>query len=195
MNRILERAVRESGGLITAAMVTRLGVQRRELTRAVEKGELLRLGRGLYCTPETWEDEYVIAQYRFARGIFSHDTALYLLGLSDQSPETLAMSFPRGYNPSSAKRSGIWTRSSPSGLHQLGVVALTTPYGNAVACYNAERTLCDMLRGTSTPDLQLLNPAMRSYLSSPGRSVTRLQSYARALGVSRKIGFYLEVLL
>lgn len=91
MNRILERAVRESGGLITAAMVTRLGVQRRELTRAVEKGELLRLGRGLYCTPETWRDECVIAQYRFARGIFSHDTALYLLGLSDQSPETLAI--------------------------------------------------------------------------------------------------------
>lgn len=52
-----------------------------------------------------------------------------------------------------------------------------------------------MLRGTSMPDLQLLNPAMRSYLSSPGRSVTRLQSYARALGVSRKIGFCLEVLL
>ena len=48
MNRILERVVRESGGFITATMVTRLGVQRRELTRAVEKGELLRLGRGLY---------------------------------------------------------------------------------------------------------------------------------------------------
>lgn len=153
------------------------------------------MGRGLYCTPDAWEDEYVVVQHRFARGVFSHDTALYLLGLSDSAPEALTMSFPRGYNPSSAKRAGIVTKSSPEGLHDLGLVEVETPYGNLVRASNAERTLCDMLRGTASPDLQLLSPAMRAYLSSPGRSLPKLQEYAEELGVGRKIRRYLEVLL
>lgn len=62
----------------------------------VSRGELEKLGCGLHCTPETREDEYVAAQHRFARGTFSHDTALYLLWLSDSAPEALTVSFPRG---------------------------------------------------------------------------------------------------
>lgn len=184
-----------NNGFITASAAFADGVQSRELAAAVSRGELVRVERGLYCTQGTWEDEYVAAQYRFARGVFSHDTALYLLGLSDSTPEVLTMSFPRGYNPSSAKRAGISTKSSPEGLHELGVIEAETPYGNVVRIYNAERTLCDMLRGTASPDLQLLSPAMRAYLSSQRRNISELQILAEELGVSRKIRRYLEVLL
>ena len=61
--------------------------------------------------------------------------------------------------------------------------------------YNAERTLCDMLRGTSSPDLQLLSPVFRSYLSSREKNLPKLQSYAKALGVAPKVRKYTEVLL
>ena len=171
------------------------GIQGRDLADAVERNELVRVARGLYCTPDTWEDEYVVAQHRFARGVFSHDTALYLLGLCDSAPESLTMSFPRGYNPSSAKREGIVAKSSPEGLHGLGLTELMTPYGNAVRAYDAERTLCDVLRGTLLPDLQLLSPAFRSYLSSGGRNLPKLQSFADKLGVSSKVRRYMQVLL
>ena len=97
---------------MTASEAKARGIQNRELADAVDRGELVKTARGLYCTPETWEDEYVRAQHRFARGIFSHDTALYLLGLSDSVPESLTITFPRGYNPSSAKKSGIIAKSS-----------------------------------------------------------------------------------
>ncbi len=195
MKREIERLARENSGFVTSAELTKLGLQRRELTLAVEEGELTRLDRGLYCTPMTWEDEYVIAQHRFSRGVFSHDTALYLLGLSDQAPESLTMSFPRGYNPSAANHAGILTKSSPAQLHDIGETTVLTPYGNLVACYNAERKLRDMLRGTSSPDLQLFSPAIRAYLSSHGSSIPMLRSYAGSLGVRRKIEPYLEVLL
>lgn len=180
---------------MTASAAKELGVQSRKLSAAVARGGLVRVARGLYCMPEAWEDEYVIAQHRFARGVFSHDTALYLLGLSDSAPESLTMTFPRGYNPSSAKESGIVAKSSPERMHGLEQVELATPYGNAVRAYSAERTLCDMLRGTSSPDLQLLSPAFRAYLSSSERSLPRLQSCAKALGVAAKVKKYLEVLL
>lgn len=186
---------RANNGFVTATEATSLGIQRRKLASAVDAGLLLRIGRGLYCTPDTWEDEYAIAQHRFARGVFSHDTALYLLSLSDQAPEKLTMSFPQGYNTSSAKRSGLITKSSPIGRHNLGTTRLTTPYGNGVCAYDAERTLCDMLRGTAAPDAQRLSPAIRSYLSSKERNVPKLLEYAEAFGVKKKVRAYLEVLL
>lgn len=184
-----------NGGFVTASAAEACGIQNRELSAKVNRGELVKVERGLYCTPDTWKDEYVAAQHRFARGIFSHDTALYLLGLSDSAPELLTMSFPRGYNPSSAKKAGVITKSSSDGLHDLGCVELRTPYGNLVRAYNAERTLCDMLRGTSSPDLQLLSPAFRSYLLSSSRNLPKLQAYAKSLGVAAKVRTYLEVLL
>ena len=136
-----------NGGFLTALIAGENGIRSRDLADAVKRNDLVRVERGLYCTPDTWEDEYVVAQHRFARGVFSHDTALYLLELCDSAPESLTMCFPRGYNPSSAKRAGIVAKSSPEGLHDLGLAELTTPYGNAVRAYGAERTLCDMLRG------------------------------------------------
>ena len=171
----IEELAASNGGFLTASMA--------------------RDERGLYCLPDTWEDEYVMAQHRFARGVFSHDTALYLLGLCDSAPESLMMSFPRGYNPSSAKREGIVVKSSPEGLHDLGLAELITPYGNSVRVYDAERTLCDMLRGMSSPDLQLLSPAFRLYFSSGGRNLSKLQSFADKLGVVAKVKRYMEVLL
>lgn len=194
MNQVLALA-QANKGFVTSTDATMHRVQRRELTQAVHKGELIKIGRGLYCTPDTWEDDYVVAQHRFARGIFSHDTALYLLELSDQAPEILTMSFPRGYNPSAVRRAGVIPKSSPKNLHDLGITQLTTPFGNLVRVYNAERSLCDMIRGTTTPDVQRLNPAIRSYLASSKKSLPQLLEYADRLGVKTKIRHYLEVLL
>ena len=191
----IEEIAASNGGFLSASMARENGIRSRNLADAVKRNELVRVERGLYCTPDTWEDEYVVTQHRFARGVFSHDTALYLLGLCDSAPESLTMSFPRGYNPSSAKREGIVAKSSPEGLHDLDLAELTTPYDNAVRAYGAERTLCDMLRGTSSPDLQLLSPAFRSYFSSEGRNLPKLQSFADKLGVAAKVRRYMEVLL
>lgn len=194
MKAILEIA-KANGGYVTASEAEACGVRARELAAAVNRGELFKIERGLYCTPDTWEDEYVAAQHRFARGVFSHDTALYLLGLSDSAPEYLTLTFPRGYNLSSAKKSGIVTKSSPKDLHDLGCIEARTPYGNVVRAYDAERTLCDMLRGTSSPDLQLLSPAFRMYLSLGNRDLPKLRLYSEKLGVAPKVRKYMEVLL
>ena len=191
----IDEIAARNNGFLTASTARDNGVQSRDLADAVGRGELVRVSRGLYCTTGTWEDEYVMAQHRFARGVFSHDTALYLLGLCDSAPESLTMSFPRGYNPSSAKAEGIVAKSSPEGLHDLGLAEVVTPYGNAVRAYDAERTLCDALRGTSSPDLQLLSPAFRSYLSAGERNLPKLQSFADKLGVAAKVRRYMEVLL
>jgi len=186
----------ESGnGYVSASQATEAGIPRRKLTEAVRKGNLIQVARGLYALPETWEDPYLVAQHRFARGVFSDDTALFLHGMTDRAPFSLTMTFPRGYNATPARKAGVICRTCADDVLGLGIMELTTQHGNVVRVYDPERTLCDLVRGQRTVDSQVVIPAMQSYAKSPKRDVQKLVGYARSLGVERKIRNYLEVLL
>ena len=185
----------EHGGYVSASQATAAGIPRRKLTEAVSRGDLVQVARGLYALPDTWEDPYLIAQHRFARGVFSDDTALFLHRLTDRAPFSLTMTFPRGYNAAPAREAGITGRTCADDVLKLGIVKLVTPHGNTVVCYNIERTLCDMFRGQGTIDTQIVAPAMQTYTRSASRDIPKLVEYARKLGVEKKVRSYLEALL
>lgn len=185
----------ERGGYVCTAQATAAGIPRRKLTEAVSRGDLVQVARGLYALPDTWEDPYLIAQHRFARGMFSDDTALFLHGLTDRAPFSLTMTFPRSYNATPAREAGITCRTCADNVLKLGVTELMTPHGNTVTCYDIERTLCDMFRGQGTIDAQIVAPAMQAYAQSSTRDIPKLVEYARALGAERKVRSYLEALL
>lgn len=186
---------KSNNGLITTAQAKTLGIQGTRLSEAVRAGILVRVARGVYCLPDVWEDEFAIASMRFPKGILSHGTALYLHDMTDRTPEQITMTFSRGYNASSARGEGVRVKSCRAALIGLGRIELLTPSGNRVAAYDIERTLCDLLRGTSAPDVQLVNPAMKAYAKSKNRDVGKLLAYAKLLGVLGKVRGYLEVLL
>lgn len=194
MTTVLEIA-RDNNGYVTSERATAAGIPRRELAEATKKGQLVKLDRGLYALPETWEDPLVVAQHRFSRGVFSDDTALWLHGLSDRAPFSLTMTFPRGYNKTAAKEAGIICRSCADSVYDLGLTRVVTAFGNAVRAYDRERSLCDVVRGQRIPDAQVVVPAMKAYVRSPDRDPVKLVDYARRLGVEKKIRTYLEVLL
>ena len=73
-------------GTITAAQVTEAGLHRSILKEFVKSGEMYRFGRGLYVRSNAWEDDFYLLQRKYGRGIYSNDTALYLLGYSDRTP-------------------------------------------------------------------------------------------------------------
>lgn len=192
---VLVEIAKSQNGYVSASQATAAGIPRRKLTEAVGKGVLVQVERGLYALPEVWEDPYLVAQHRFARGVFSDDTALFLHGMTDRAPFSLTMTFPRGYNATLAREAGIVCRTCADEVLELGLTELATQHGNAVKAYDLERTLCDLVRGQGIVDSQVVAPAMRAYARSPKRDVVKLVGYARKLGVERKIRTYLEVLL
>lgn len=194
MDERLDKLIERRYGFVATSEVVSAGVPAMALTRAVQSGDLVRIERGIYCTPGTWEDEYLVANWRFGRGVLSHETALSLLDLSDDTPERITMTFPRGYNTSRVVASGICAKTIAADLLTLGVTTVATPYGNEVRCYDAERTLCDMVRGTSSPNMQALAPAITTYMLSAKRNIPKLLDTAYKLGVQNKIAPYVEVL-
>lgn len=194
MQAIIDLA-QSNGGLVTTAQVVDAGIPRARISDMVKAGELERVQRGVYCLADAWEDEFLAAQLRFPRGVFSDGTALYLHGYTDRTPFRLTMCFPRSYRATKARERGIEVRTCADDALDLGLTTIMTSYGNEVRAYDLERTLCDIVRGQRVVDVQLVNPAMKQYVGSGGKDVQKLLGYARVLGVERKMRNYLEVLL
>ena len=187
--------VQENNGTVTSEMVTKAGFSRGSLKYLCDQGRLERSGRGVYILPEIWDDEMFILQTRYKRGIFSHDTALYLWGLTDRTPNRYCMTFPATYNISSAKKDNIRFSQCVESLYKLGVTQIQTPGQNMVKVYDRERTLCDILRKGSRTDIQLVTQAFKEYAKLPDKNITLLSEYSKRLRVSDKVRSYLEVLL
>jgi len=181
-------------GVITTRTVTAQGMHRSILGEMVKNGDLIQVSRGLYMVADEWEDELYLLQQKYKRGIFSHDTALYLLGYSERVPLSFHMTFPTKYNAASLKNENvIVTRVNDNNL-ELGITSISTPYGNLVRAYDPERSLCDLMRGTCE-DIQTIQFAMKKYAASKEKDVNKLMRYAKQLRVEPKIRRYMEVLL
>jgi len=187
--------VKENNGFITSAQITDVGIARRVLGELVKTSRLDKVERGIYALPDTWEDELFILQYRFAKGVFSNETALYLHGLSDRTPIAYTMTFPGGYNTQSAKKSGVTAKFTKPEIHEMGVIEMSSPCQNPIKVYDKERTLCDIVKGNNACEIGIVNQAMKTYAASRDKNMSKLISYAEQLRVKPKILRYMEVLL
>lgn len=183
-------------GFITSKDVKDIGVNRYYLSTMVKIGDIVRLDRGIYGDPTLLDDELLNYQYRYQRGIFSFGTALYLHGLTDRTPRKYDMTFPQSYNLSRIPKTELRTYSQKMDLYKLGITTATTPRGNQVKVYNAEKTLCDIVRGRNKQDPELISQAMNAYVgNSKLRNIDQLARYAEVMGVDDTISKYMEVLL
>ena len=152
------------------------------------------MGAACMCVSSAWEDDFSLLQRRYRRGIYSHDTALYLLGYSDRAPARCIMTFPKGYNAPSLKQELINVRRAVPKLYSLGVTELKSLCGSPIRAYDLERTLCDILRGEGS-DIQIVVPAMQRYAASREKDLNKLMQYAEKLRVAPKVLSYMQALL
>ena len=80
-------------------------------------------------------------------------------------------------------------------LFTLGLTTRKTTIGNEVRCYNAERTICDILRSRSRMDEETIVGAMKNYAASNQKDLNLLAEYAHQFKVFHEVKRYLEVLL
>lgn len=184
-----------NNGVITSAQVTQAGIHRYYLKMLADQGLLERSERGVYILPTTFDDEMFNLQNRYKKGIFSHGTALFLMDLTDRTPIKYSMTFPLQYNISALKTENVKCYRVKDELYELGVTTGKTPGGNIVRLYNAERTLCDILKGRSNVEIQIVTEAFKRYAKLDKKDIPQLSEYAKLMRVEKKLRSYLEVLL
>ena len=182
-------------GIVTTAQISAAGIPRYYLSRMVADNILRRVARGIYAAPEAWEDEMFLLQYKYSKGIFSHETALYIHGFTDRTPTRFVMTFPYGYHAQSIASTNIRMKKAVKSLYDLGIVDGKTSFGNEIRLYDLERTLCDIVKGNNNCDIQIVNQAMKKYAAFKGKNISRLLQYAEQSRVKPKILAYMEILL
>ena len=189
------KILEDNNGFITSSQITEAGLQRRILGELSAAEKIYRVERGIYALPEVWEDEMYFLQYRFSKGVFSYETALYLHDLSDRTPQAFTLTFPQGYNAAGLKKMRAKAKFVVHDIYGIGIMEKPSPNRNPLRVYDIERTLCDIVKGNNTCDIQLVNQAMKTYASSKGKDMAKLIGYAERLRVKPKILRYMEVLL
>lgn len=191
----LEKLIQKQHGTVLSADLDLYEIPRIYLHRMVAQGKLERVDRGVYVSTDSIEDEMYYMQTKYPKLIYSHETSLYLHGLSDRTPFEYSASVPSGYKVvgSVAERFKIYYIKKE--LHELGVEALQSSHGNPIKTYNIERTICDLIRSRKRIDVQILNEALKRFVKLKSVDLSILMDYAKKLKIDAVLKNYLEVLL
>ena len=195
MNEKLHEAIQNYGGRISSRQVQDLDISRQTLNNYVRAGKIERVGSGIYMLPDTIEDDMYAVSLHSKWVIFSHDTALFLNRLAERTPFMHSITIPSNASvPKSIKQQCNCHYIKPE-LYLLGTTVRTTTFGHEVPCYDAERTICDLIRSRSRYSVEMITDAVKAYARSSDKDLNRLSEYAEQFHVLKALKPYLEVLL
>lgn len=195
INPLILEEIKRNNNMITTVQVASLGFSRALLSIYVKEGLLERGRHGLYILPDSVHDDMYTLMLRSEKIVFSHDTALFLNGLSERTPFAHAVTIPSNTTlPNSLKEECSCYYIKPE-YHQIGVVWKKTTFGNEVRCYDAERTICDILRSRSRMDEETVIFALKNYSTFENKQLNLLAAYAEKFNVNKALKRYMEVLL
>lgn len=172
-----------------------IGASKTTLTNYVREGLLERCGHGYYTMPDSIEDDMYLVMLRSKHIVFSHETALFLNGISDRTPFVHAVTIPSNAAiPATVKGQCKCYYVKPE-LHEIGLVEKNTTFGNAVRCYDPERTICDIIRSRNRMDEETVIAAIKNYSAYKDKNLHNLGKYSELFKVSKQIRQYMEVLI
>lgn len=195
INKDILEVIKKNNNTITTAQVIELGFSRYLLSKYVKEGLLERGRQGVYVLPDSIHDDMYTLTLRSGKIIFSHDTALFLNGLSERTPFIHSVTIPNNTRVSKNIQEECVCYYVKPELYQIGMTIRKTTLGNEVPCYNAERTMCDLLRSRNRLDEETVISAIKNYVASSHKDLNLLALYAAEFGVDKELKKYLEVLL
>ena len=191
----LTAIAKSHGGIIETKIAAQHGISKAMLYKLCKEDKIHRIVKGQYILPDDMQDELLSISNRSERVIFSHETALYLHGISDRTPFEHTVTAPSGCIPSAAIKAECKVYYIKPELFELGKTMLKTPAGNDVPAYDLERTICDVIRSRNKLGTETFLAALKMYAASPKKNLNQLNTYAKQMRVEKVLRQYLEVLL
>lgn len=184
--------IRENNNYITTKDIVNIGIDKKYIPKLLKEKFLIKVCHGIYKSPDVLEDNYYIFQLRYPKSIFSYDTALYLLNLVDSTSSKYNVTSIRG----KAINGDYDVHFVTEDKFEVGLTVINSPFGNPIRVYNAERTICDLLRNNSDDfDFGYIKKIFISYFDSGKKDIELLIHYSRIFNVYEKVIFLMEVLI
>ena len=190
----IQKIFKNNGGFITRADIDAADIPSWFLSDFVKRNNLIKVAPGFYASNDFLVDDLFVLQKRFSKYIFSGISALYLHGLTDKIPIEIEVTAPQNYNPSRKIISNLSIHKiSSDDRYCLGIEEVKTMFGNIVKVYDAERTICDVIKYRDRYDSETFVKAVKSYIKKTNNQI-KLFRYARELGIEKKVYEVMEVL-
>jgi hypothetical protein len=191
----LRDILKQQKGVLFTSDLRQYGIPRTYLSLLEKQGEIKRVAWGVYSSPGSMIDEMAALQAKYQQAVFSHETAAFLLDLSDRTPLYYTVTVQSGYNATALKKGGTRVFYTSRTVFSLGLITLKSSHGNDVRAFNMERTICDLLRNRNQIDIQQINTSLKRYANNKNRNIDLLYQYAKQFRVQKIVREYLEILL
>lgn len=190
--RQIEIHLKKSGGIITSAYCRENNIPTVYLSRLAKEGKLFRVQKGIYIIEDGDFDEYYFFQYQYGKAIFSYETALFLLGVTDKIPWRIDVTVYNGYK-FNEKQDTLNINYVKKSIYNLGIIQKKTMFGNIVNVYSYERILCDFISNKEKMDTEVYVKLIRSYSKYKDKDIHSLYEIARKMGIEDKVREVMEV--
>ncbi len=129
---------------------------------------------------------------RYKKTIYSYETALYLMGLTDKFVVEIDVSVPSNYKFNGLKET-VNIHYIKSDLWDLGVKEVKTMFGNIVKIYGYERCLCDFIKDKDNMDKEVYVNLIRAYSDVKNKDGNLLYEIASKMGILANLKEILEL--
>ncbi len=186
------RHLKQNHGVVTASWCRNNAIPSIYLHRMEKDGTLTKVSRGIYIDETGDYDEFYFFQMIHSKCIFSYLSALYLLGSTDQIPQSFDVTVYKGYNTHRLPND-VTVHYVNRNIYELGTAEVKTNFGNIVRAYDMERTLCDLIHNRDKVSSELFSQAVRIYGKSPAKKMMTLFNYAEKMGITEDVQRVMEV--
>ncbi len=193
----LLEVIENNAGVITTKEVLEYGFHKDTLKALVVDGKLEKVATGLYAFPHENIDEYLYFTHRIKKGVFSHETAAYLQGLTTKIPCNYVMTIMVGDNVSRVTRlkDNINFKYVDKELFEIGKVEQLSPFGRILLTYDKERTVLDIIRDKDRIEGQIFRETIRTYFFNTDMNILKLSQYAVSMNMEDELTQYTEIMI
>lgn len=189
LNQLLTR-IEENEGLLNVKNAINEGFSKDLIELCIEEYKLFKLTIGVYLTPEAAQDEMFLIRVFSNNAVFSHETALYLHHLADSNVLKWVVTAPAGYGAIPLKTRGVKVHFMKQSHYKLGLIQTKSNYGRTIATFNAERTICDILRDNNEISPAILEEALTRYAARENKDYDLLFYYAKQFRIEGLLNKY-----
>jgi predicted transcriptional regulator of viral defense system len=188
LSMILER-----GGYVRSKDLRALGIHPTILPALERSGRLVRIKRGLYALPDHDKvDDRLEALMAIPGSVLCLGSSLSIHEIGTWEPPEIYLAVQAGRKVMVPELLPIRLFHFAKDTFELGIVE---DKGSTLRCYDAERTICDIMRFRNVIGPDIAMEALRDYVRRGKKNIPKLLEYAEKLNVLGPLKKALEVLV
>lgn len=182
----IKQIMEENNGIVSSRMIEPLEISRQYLSILESNNEIERVSRGIYQSPNVFEDSFYSFQAKYKKAIFSHMNALYFYGMTEEFPYNYTVTVPQSYHVDTVnEKCNVFYVSDD--MLELGMCKVKNPNGGIVRAYDIERSICDIIRSKNRMDLEQVKKAIRQYMKNKNKDMNKLSEYSKKMGINEQV--------